>query len=197
MKKPLGDISLEHPTRIALTILVISLVCSASIGIIIILVGDFDETGMRVLATAGSIAGFSIMSFPSLFHLERNRYTYLTRVGIPSSVAFLVMIIITVWTAGDFPWDEEFWKILGSTGVVAFATNHTLLVLTAMPTNTLISICRWITISVIAIVGILILINIWSELEIMSRPFAALIVLDVLGTISVPILARMTRRRVG
>ena len=197
MKNPFGSISLDHPTRIALTMLVISLVCSALIGITIILVGDFDETGMRVLATAGSIAGFSIMSFPSLFHLERNRYTYLTWMGTPSSLAFLVMIMITIWAVGDIPWEEEFLRIMGSAGVVAFATNPALLVLMTIPTNILISICRWVTNSVIAIVGFHILINIWTELETFNRLFAALIILDVLGTISVPILARMSRHRMG
>ena len=68
----------RRPTRLALGALAFSFVGSALIGITIILLGDFGETELQVLATAGSLAGFSILSLPSLFHLERARYTYLT-----------------------------------------------------------------------------------------------------------------------
>ena len=42
-------------------------------GIFVILIGDFDETEIKILLTAGSLAGLSILGLPSLFHIERNK----------------------------------------------------------------------------------------------------------------------------
>ena len=71
MKARFGSNIPLRPTRMALAILIASLFVSALIGITIILIGRFDETEMRILATAGTLAGFSVLSLPSLFHLER------------------------------------------------------------------------------------------------------------------------------
>ena len=192
----MGNIFPRRPTRLALATLVISLVGSALIGITIILVGDFDETEMRVLATAGSLAVFSILSLPSLFHLERARYTYLTWVGISASLVLFAMVLLVIWS-GDILNGEAFGKTLGSAGVVAFATNHALLMLIATPRKILISLCQWATILIIATVCALILSFIWADEipETMMRPFGVLGVLDALGTITVPILVRISRSR--
>ena len=192
----MGNIFPRRPTRLALATLVISLVGSALIGITIILVGDFDETEMRVLATAGSLAVFSILSLPSLFHLERARYTYLTWVGISASLALFAMVLLVIWS-GNVLGGEAFPKTLASVGVVAFAANHTSLMLIATPTKIFISLCQWATTLIIAIVGVLILIAIWTEQipETMMRLLGALGVLDALGTITVPILIKISRPR--
>ena len=196
MKSLLGNIFPRRPTRLALATLVISLVGSALIGITIILVGDFDETEMRVLATAGSLAVFSILSLPSLFHLERARYTYLTWVGISASLALFAMVLLMIWS-GSVIGGEAFLKTLASVGVVALATNHICLMLIATPTRFFISICQRATILIIGTVGVLILIAIWTEdmPEPMMRLFGALAVLDALGTVSVPILVRLSKSR--
>ena len=186
----------RRPTRLALGALAFSFVGSALIGITIILLGDFDEIELRVLATAGSLAGFSILSLPSLFHLERARYTYLTWLGIPSSLALFTMVLFVIWS-GNILNSEAFWKTLASVGATAFATNHALLLLIPTPVKILISLCQWSTILIIAIVCVLILGVIWTEKmpEAMMRIFGALGVLDALGTISVPILVKISRSR--
>ena len=184
-----------RPTRVASAALVLSLVVSAVIGIVIILIGDFDETEIRILATAATLAGFSILSLPSLFHLERGRYAYLTRVGISTSLIFFAMVLLIIWSGEGH--SEWFGKTLGTVGVLAFATNHALLMLIASPAKILISLLQWATILIIVIVAGLILIAIWTEEmpEMMMRLFGTLGVLDALGTITVPILVRATRRR--
>ena len=120
--------------------LAFSLAGSALIGITIILAGDFDDTEIRVLSTAGTVAGFSILSLPSLFHLERSRYTYLPWVGISSSLALLAMVLLVIWN-GHVIGGEAFLKTLASVGVVAFATNHICLMLI------LLSTCRGMNLS--------------------------------------------------
>ena len=78
MKSLFGGICPWRPIRLALVALVFSLAGSALIGITIIRVSDFDEAEIRALATAGILTGLSTLSLPSLFHLERACYAYLT-----------------------------------------------------------------------------------------------------------------------
>ena len=193
MKGITSVIDPTHPTRLALAILISSVVISALTGIVIVLIGDFDETEVKVLATAGSSAGFSILSFPSLFHLERKRYFYLTRLGINASLISLGMMIFTIW--GPISDGEIFTKTLASAIAFAFFTNHALLMLIAQPKKPVIMACQLITIFVIATVGILALIGIWANNlpGVMLRLLGTLVILDALGTMSVPVLIRMSR----
>jgi len=186
----------RRPTRLALAALAFSLVSSALIGITIILLGDFDETEIRVLATAGSVAGFSILALPSLFHFERTRYTYLTWLGISSTLALFTMVLFGIWS-GNALGGETFGKTLASVGATAFATNHALLLLIPTTPKILISLCQWATILIIAIVCVLILGIVWTEEmpDMMMRLFGALGVLDALGTVLVPILVKTLRPR--
>ncbi|MDP6771915.1 MAG: hypothetical protein QF704_14535, partial [Anaerolineales bacterium] len=81
-----------------------------------------------MLATAGSLAGFSILSLPSLFHLERGRYKYLAYIGILSSLILFTIVMFMIWN-GNIVGGEVFGKILASLGVTAIGTNHALLLL--------------------------------------------------------------------
>lgn len=184
----------QRPTRLALYALALSLVVSALIGITVILLGDFDETEMKVLATAGMVAGFSILSLPSLFHWERSRYKYFTRVGVFASLLFFAMVLFVIWGGGLMA-GEGFGKTLGTFGVVAFASNHALLILIARPSRVFIRLCQWGTIAVIGIVGTILLGAIWTgELaEPIMRILGTFAVLDALGTVAVPILVRISR----
>ena len=190
----LGSTGIWKPTRIALVAIVLSLVASAGIGIIIILVGDLDETEVKILATTGALTGFSILSLPSLFHLERNRYPHISKVAIFASIAFLGMILLLIW-GGDIGGGGTFWKILGSAGVVSIAINHSLLLLIPIPTKKLISLSQTVTVSIIATVGVLILVAIW--VGDLPGPFirilGALAILDALGTVAVPMLVRISK----
>lgn len=190
----LSSTDIWKPTRIALVAIVLSLVSSAGIGIIIVLVGDFDETEVKILATTGTLTGFSILSLPSLFHLERTRYPYVSKVAIFASIAFFGMILLLIW-GGDIGGGEMFWKSLGSAGVVSIAINHSLLLLIPISTKKLISLSQRITVSIIAIVGILILVAIWvGDLPgPLIRILGALVILDALGTIAVPMLVRISK----
>ena len=88
-----------------------------------------------------------------------------------------------------------FGKILASIGIIAFSTNHALLILIAEQVNKRITICQRATVLIISIVSVLLLLGIWTEKmpEIIIRPLAALVILDALGTISVPILAKTSK----
>lgn len=183
-----------RPIRIALATLISSLIISAVAGITIILVGDFDQTEIRILATSGTLTGFSILTWPSFSHLERARYKALARTGILSSLVLFLMVLLVIW-GGDVMKSELYGKTLGTLGIVAFSVNHILAMLMVNSVTKTVLVSQCATMGVITTLGVLIVIAIWTKdmPEQTLRIFGTLAVLDTLGTIAVPLLARASK----
>ncbi len=73
--------------------------------------------------------------------------------------------------------------------------NHALLILIATPINILILNCQRLTLGTIVIIGIILLIVVWTEEmhDTMPRILGVLVIIDVLGIILVPMLSRSFR----
>ena len=183
-----------NPTKIAFVGIVCSLFISAAVGIFVILIGDFDETEIKILLTAGSLAGLSILALPSLFHLERNQYITIARVGILTAIVGFLAVQLVIWSEGDIG-GEFFWKTVVTIGVLAFSTNHVLSLFMARVEKSIIAASRWVTVVAIATVAIFILYVIWMDEvpEQTIRIFASVVVLDALGTIAFPIIVRLSK----
>lgn len=183
------------PTRIALITLVSCLVASAVIGITIVLIGDFGDVQIKILATVGVLAGLSIISLPSLFNLEKSRYKLIAILGFLISISFFVLILLIIWGGQNFG-NEIFGKSIFTNGIIAFAINHILLIFIVQPKRKILWICQKATTLIICAVALLILAGIWTEdmPETIFRILVTLAILDVLGTISLPILSRINSK---
>jgi len=188
-----NDINKIPLTRIGLIGLVSSLVISGIVAIVIFLVGDFGEIQQKTLATTVSLAGFSILSLPSLWHLERTQHGLLSRVGLLSSLSSFIMIQLIVWVEPVS--NDEFGKSMITLYIIAFATNHALLMMIIKSGHTLVLACKNTTICIIFIVGSAIIAFMWigEPPDIILRLFGTLVVLDVLGTIVTPMLSRLLK----
>ena len=105
------------------------------------------------------------------------------------------MILYIIW-GGDVINDKWFAKLLGTFGVIAFSANHILLLLIPTSIKIPVIVCQRATILIIVSVVLFILAFIWAEVElpeVMMRLFAAMCILDALGPIVLPILARIFR----
>ena len=180
--------------RTALIILVALLIVSAAISITVILVGSFDDTELRILATSGVLSGYTALMMPSLVHIEGGRNSLLTRFAITSTSVTLIMVLLLIW--GGHPiGGEVFIKGLASVAVLAIATNHALVLLITKSTKVIVRIFQRATISIIALVAAFFLLAIWNGgmAEPLLRVFLTLAILDALGSIATPILVRSTR----
>ena len=179
----------------ALITLVSCLLLSAIIGIIIILIGDFGEIEFKTLGTAATLAGFSIVSLPRLFNIERLRHELISKFGFISCIVFFSLLLILIWI-GDPGNGEIFFKILVTFGIFSFSINHILLILIVKPLKILITITQRLTISSINLLSLLLLLAIWTEdlPEILARIAAAIAIIIALGTISIPILSRINTK---
>jgi len=197
MDSPEYDIKQLPLTRLGLIALVSSLIISGIIAIIIFLIGDFGETQGKTLATTVSLAGLSILSLPSLWHLERAQYKLPGRIGLLSSFLSFIMLEILIW--GD-PDGDAFFKPMITLYIITFATNHALLMLLIRTLHNVVLVCKNTTILVICILGAAIIAAVWLEVDppdFILRLFGALVVLNVVGTIITPILARILRSSNG
>lgn len=179
---------------LALISLVGSLSVSAGIGITIIVLGDFGDNEIRILATSGSLAGFTILCMPSLFHMERNRYIPFTILGVSTSLISFTLLVFVIW-GGELIYGEAVAKLIISLGIIAFSTNHSLLILIATLRRRIVSVWQRVTVLVVGLVGFISLTAIWAEdmNEAVARIFGVLVVLGVLGTVTTPIIIRIFR----
>ena len=80
-------------------------------------------------------------------------------------------------------------------GVTAFASNHTALLLLVSRATTLIRITLIPTIIVLVIIAVMLTISVWVENmpNELARSLTALAILDVLGSLAVPMLSKLKR----
>ena len=181
-------------TRIALIALLASLIISALIGIIIVLKGDFGDTEGRLLGTTLSMATFTILAIPSIVQLGRGKFYILSGCGAGASVIAFFLVAAAIWSEGTFDIDL-LTKLMVTFGVIAFASNHTALLLLVSGATTIIWVTLITTIIVLVIIAAILTISVWVENmpNGLVRPLTALAILDVLGSLAVPMLSKLKR----
>ena len=90
---------------------------------------------------------------------------------------------------------ELYFRILASLGVLAVATNHSLVLLITRSAKMIVKIFQQTTVTIIVLVTIFFLIAIWNDglPEPLLRVFFVLVVLDALGSIATPVLVKSIR----
>ncbi|MGD9630891.1 MAG: hypothetical protein AB7V18_16760 [Pyrinomonadaceae bacterium] len=83
--------------RLFLVTLVLSVVVSAAIGIVVILIGNFGEFETKVLLTTLTITVTSILGLACGAYLETGRGRMLPSAGIVLAIVSAVMWIILIW----------------------------------------------------------------------------------------------------
>lgn len=98
-----------------------SIAISALMGIWAILGGDFDDLALKVLGTSLSISGASVLGIAALsaWHLAGARV--LSRAGVASSLAALVIAIPGMWLEVT---EDPYWQLAVSFVIVAVGAAH-------------------------------------------------------------------------
>lgn len=145
--------------RVALWLLIASVVVTAAIAIWAVALGDFDETTGRILGTSVSLAGGSLVALAAATGWERIRPAAV--IGIAGSVIGFGLLIIAIWTSPDPDW---YWKTTTS-AIVAGVTGAWIALL---GNARLAAEHRWIefvaTTSAVILAG-LVLVAIWGEID--------------------------------
>jgi hypothetical protein len=183
--------------RYFITAIITSLVTGALIGILVILVGSFGEIQARILLTTLAIGVFSITSLANLRNLESVHRSY-NRFAVLSILFSLLAMLFTlslIWISVE----HTPWKPTLVFFVLAISTAHASLLLPSRSRSTLLDVAVTSTLSCIAFVaGFLIYLIIAENAglgDFFYRLLGVFAILDVLGTIVTPIIAKITPQK--
>ena len=190
---------LQPIRRIAVICIIVSLSVTALIGIATLLGGAFGDIQGRIMMTTLIIGAFSVLALADLAVAGR-RFEWCGYVGILAAFAGLVIGLFFIWNLVD-P-GAGWWKTFGVASVVAASLAHAnLLLLLGERRRPVVRTSLWITLGLIAVLAAMIIALIVTEGDIGDdtyvRILGAVAILDVLGTIVVPVVSRFLREESG
>ena len=176
----------------ALIALLPSLVGSALIGIGIILKGDFGDTEGKLLGTTITLGLFTVLAIPGTIQLGRNRYYALAGTAVVSAILAFLLMVVAIWSDGSFG-SEYLNKVMVTVAVVAFASNHVALLLIATSTLRVIRVILMATFASIGVISFTLIISMWTEElpDALGRLLAVFAILDVIGSLAVPMFSKL------
>ncbi len=184
--------------RVAVLAIIVSLSVTALVGIFALLFGTFTEVQGRIMLTTGLIGVVSVLALCDLAGLDR-RFRWVCIAGLSLAAVTLVTGLLIIW----MNWEggvgsEVLWKTFGLAGLAAVSAAHaSLLLLLGGRTNPVVRFGLWVTLGLIALLYLLLAALIVTNGDVGSEGYARLIgtvaILDVLGTIVVPVVALFLR----
>jgi hypothetical protein len=176
------------------------LTATAGIGIVALLTGSFDETGARVLGSTWLVGLFCMLCLADLTVLDTPRRAVGTG-GIAAAAAALGLGLTFIWSLRD-DWNDGLEveaRAFLVTGVLAVALAHASLLLRInLRSQDSLAAVRAATLTVLSIVATMCAAPAVSydvaDSEGYWRLLGVLAILDVLGTVSLPVLARFETR---
>lgn len=177
--------------RVFFVSLISSLSLSALVAIFVFLVGDFGETEVRLLLTTLTIGGYSLTGLCSSVLYDKRKYATFALLGILVAVIGFLVTVGAIWEIVDL---KDLWKGVLIFITLSFSIAHSSLLLPAQSENRLINSLLSVTIIFIGVVAGMFVNLIVGEFDDFSgfyfRLLGVFAVLDVLGTIVVPVLRR-------
>lgn len=177
--------------------IIVSFSLAAVVGIIALLSGDFGETQGRIILTTLLMGATSITALCHLAIADR-AMRVVGFVGLGASALALITGLVLIWRDWNDAALDDWLKVFAVAGVLAVSFAHSnLLLLLAGRRRAVIRYGLMATLVMIAAVAIMIILPIVSEGEIPGpgneewywRLFGVVGILDVLGTVVVPVLA--------
>lgn len=178
--------------RVFLTSLIVSLSISAAVAIFVFLFGNFGETQIHLLLTTLTIGGYSLTGLCSSVLYDKRKYTSFALLGLVVAAIGFLLTVAVIWEITTL---EEMWKAVLICMILSLSIAHSSLLLLAKSESRLVNTLLSITlIFVVAVAGMLINLIVGTfdtAGEFYYRLLGVFAVLDVLGTIVVPILRRV------
>jgi len=169
-------------------LLVGSLVIGSAISIFIFLFGEFGDTESKILGSIASLGFFSLLGLCSSIIYEGGKGRRLSEIGMITAAAAFALSMVAIWDMFDM---DYLGKPMIIAIVIAVAIAHAALLLRLNPQNDLVQKIRRATLVCVAILATLIILGVVFEFFDTNgywRVIGVVAILDVLGTILVPIL---------
>lgn len=177
--------------RVALRILIGSVVASALLGIWALLSGDFGELERKVLLTSLCVSGASILAMACAAAWDKGPWPLIPRAGMGLAIGGFAVLIVLIWSETEA---EEAWKSAASLLILATAAAHASLLGLARlkPRHAWLLPAAWLSATLLAA---LLIGSIWGEWDDddVGRWIGVLSILLCAFTILVPMFQRVGR----
>lgn len=186
--------------RAAIVVVIVSLLVAGALGILALLSGQFGETQGRILLTTLAVAAFGLTALCHLA-IASHRFRIVGYIGIAASVAALVPALVLIWSWFDLSGSTDDWfRALGVLTILAVTLAQTNLLLRAASSpRTVVRVGLAVTLASAAVVAIMLWLPILTDGSIPGadtgywRFFGVVAIVDVIGTIAVPIIGLVLR----
>lgn len=173
--------------------LISSLSISALVAIFIFLFGNFGEIEFKLLITTLSVGGFSLTGLCSSLILAKKNLSYVAYSGILCSITGFLLSTLILW--GELS-EAFYFKLLLIFIIASFSTAHSSLLLLALKNKKMVDTITVITIIFITLVALMLVylvLNLDNGIpgEFYFRMLGVFAVLDILGTITTPIIRKL------
>ena len=180
--------------KLFLATILASLIISAGIGIVVLLIGEFGDTEQNLLLTTLAVGGFSLTGLAAVSAPRIWWLVALRPLGAGVSLVGLGLSVARIWSWADG--SEILDKALISSIVLAVTLAHLSLLGIYRTRNPLVQRWRLGAMLAAAVLSALIMLAIWEFLEaddrgLYIRAVGIVAILDVLGTIALFPLARL------
>lgn len=205
-KEVLNDKSVEQKVaikpknklkRIFLLTMIISLSVSALLGIGAIVFGDFGEITLKIICSTISIGAYSLLALCCSTIFSKPKLKYFSFFGMSFCILSLFYALFMIWQEIELLWEYEIiFKLVFTTILVSIVLAQVSLLLLIKLKNKKVKISLYSTLS-LAVIFLLVTLGLIYEIinldnDISSKLYIILIILDVLGTILTPIIAKIT-----
>lgn len=173
----------------ALRSLIVSVIATAVLGIVAVIGNRFDDLTVRILLSAVVVSVASLASLTCATLLERRQRHPLAVAGIALAVAAAGLILVGLWAHISA---TDYWRVTGTTGIVAIATAQICLLWLARPAARFAWV-QWAAFAVwYGLAGIIVWM-IWGEPpeEMIWRPLSVFAILSSAVTIVIPVLHKL------
>lgn len=174
--------------------IVSSLVASALVGIFVLLTGSFDNTDWKILGTTLAVGIFSITSLANLrtFDSDKGLFRSYSAASIIISIAAFCLVTGLIWSEST---SDIIGKFTATFAVLAVSSAHASMLLPLRNRGANQKTVVTATLMFIAAVAAMIIYLVWAADtdvgDLYYRTLGVFAILDVLGTIIAPILARL------
>lgn len=183
----------EMTRKIFLISMIVLFIGAGLVSATFFLVGELNETALRIIGTIGALFVYSLMGLASSKILERKSpLRYLSLVGLFFATVSLALVLPVIWNLLDT--SDSTWKAIAISSIVSFAIAHISL-LSGRMKHVATKIAFFITLGLIVVVAGLLIYMVVADLRNSDAAFWRFLgffaILDVAGTIVTPLMRKL------
>ncbi len=179
--------------KIFLLLMIISFSISALMGIIVFIIGDFGELEGQILITTASFGLYTLAGLCCSILYDKNRNRLVSAAGMIVSFVSFIFTTMFIWEVFGYEVDLA-WRVLLTAVISSFTFAHACLILLIVPRIAYVALIQKATLLLIALVAFMLLYLVYADgtdSALYFRFIGIMAILDVLGTIVMPIANRI------